>query len=247
MATSKKKRATSAAKKTNKPAAKAPSAATRALARVDPAMQKRYEELLAEISHADTDAMRGFDRKYEAVGEVLDSKLYLLSPYGTPEKWTLGDLGEKYRSARRNVRVAQYCSPDDEHRYGTAKLDAVLTYLDAKTHGLTEHLPVALAKLRIPVTRGGKALRLSIEDATFDEINAAAKGDRAGTKGSRRSPVEAAFAAALAKDKELAKATVRVRDGSASFGAVALTALDRFAKALRGVDWRKAVAAEGKK
>jgi len=210
-------------------------------------MQRRYDALLAEIVDARRDEARGFDRKYEAADEVLRSKLFLLSPYGTAQKWVAAVLHDEYRTGLRNIRIARYCSPDEEMRWGTTKLDAVLTYLDAQTHGSSDGVKVALASLRIPVTRDGKTVRTSLEDATVVEILAAAKRTKSGTKNTRRSPVERAFAKALAGDKELRNATVRVHDGKVSFGAVSLTALERFAKALRAVDWRSALGEDVRK
>jgi len=209
-------------------------------ATVDPKMQQRYDALLAEIHTADRDEMRGFDRKYEAAGEIIDAKLFLLSLWGTVETWAPEVLKVNARTAQRYVRVARHCSPDDEQRYGTAKLDALLQYLDATTHGTKRSVKVALDKLRIPVTRGGKELRVSLDDVTVKELIAASKSETSGSKSSRRTPVEATYADALRGDKELASVTVRVTDGKASFGGVPLTAMDRFVKAVRAVDWRKA-------
>lgn len=214
-----------------------------ASAAVDPAAKKAYEGLLREIEDADRDAMHGWDRKYEAAGEVLEKKLFLLSPHGTAAKWCQAMLGgETYRSVLRNVRVARFCSPDDEHKYGTAKLDAVLTYLEAKTHGLKQSgVKVSLSALRIPVSEKGKLRRLSIEQASLQQIRLAARSEQAGSKNSRRSPLEAAFAKPLSGDGDLKEVSVRVSDGKVHFGSVPLTALARFAKLIRAVDWEAAL------
>lgn len=211
-------------------------------AHVDPATKDAYEALLAEIADADRDEKHGWDRKYEAIGEVLDKKLFLLSAHGTAQRWCAATLGETYRSVVRNVRVARYCSPEDEHDYGTAKLDAVLTYLDARTHGLNSGgLKVSLKKLRIPVVEGKKTRQVPLAEATVQQITAAARREQAGSKRSRRSPIEAAFAAPLAGDRDLREVRVRVSDSKLSFGGVPLSALDRFLKAVKGVDWEAAL------
>lgn len=209
---------------------------------VDPALRKAYDRLLKEIDAADRDAARGWDRKYEAAGEVLDKKLFLLSPYGTAEKWCQAVLqGDTYRTALRNVRVARYCSPEDEHKYGTAKLDAVLTYLDTKTHGLKAgSLKVDLEKLRIPVVEKKTVRRLRIKEASVKQILAAARGESAGKKLSR-SPLEEVFVKPFAKDRDLKAVSVRVSDGTVHFGGVPLSALARFARIVREAKWEEAL------
>src|SRR5262249_51624749 len=137
-----------------------------AAATVDPKMQKRYDALLAEIKAGDHDEMHGIDRKYEAAGEIIDAKLFLQSPWGTVDTWAPAVLKVTARPAQRYVRVARYCAPDDEQRYGTAKLDALLQYLDATTHGAKHSVKVALDKVRVPVTRGGKELRVGLAEVT---------------------------------------------------------------------------------
>jgi hypothetical protein len=240
---------TSTKKAAPKPAAKpkgtkpaAGAAAPLADAHVDPAALKTYEDLVAELKDADSDAMHGWDRKYEAAGEILDKKLFLLSPHGTADKWCRAMLGgEPLRSVQRNARVAKYCSPNEETKYGTAKLDAVLTYLDAQTHGFKSGpLKVDLAALRIPAVVDKKKTKLSIEEATIKQILAAARGEEAGAK-QARTPLEQGFASALAGDADLKEVSIRITDGRVSFGRVPLTALLRFVKAVREVDWEAIV------
>lgn len=247
--TSTKKTAAKPAAKPKQPAARAKKAKATGVtaaqlddANVDPAALKTYQDLIAELKDADSDAMHGWDRKYEAAGEILDKKLFLLSPYGTADKWCRAMLGgEPLRSVQRNARVAKYCSPNEETKYGTAKLDAVLTYLDAQTHGLKAGpLKVELAALRIPVAIDGKKTKLPIHEATIKQILAAARGEEAGGK-QARTPLEQGFASALAGDPDLHEVSIRVADGRVSFGRVPLTALLRFAKAVREVDWEAIV------
>lgn len=211
-----------------------------AAAQVDPAAKKAYAELLAEIQDADHDAMRGWDRKYEAAGEVLDKRLFLLSPFGTAAKWCDAVLKEPYRTVTRNVRVARFCSPDDEHRYGTTKLDALLRYLEAQTHGLKTSVKVDLAQLRIPVREGQTTKHILFADASVQQLAVAAKGEQAGTR-TRRTPLEAAFAQPMAADADLRAVSVRVSDGRVHFGGIPLTAVARFSKLLAGVDWESAL------
>lgn len=95
----------------------------------------------------------------------------------------------------------------------------------------------------LAVDQGGKTMRVKFADATVKQILAAAKGEQAGSKHSRRSPAEVAFVTPLGKDKELRSVSVRGGDGKVYFGGVPLTALARFLTAVRGVDWRKALPA----
>jgi hypothetical protein len=209
---------------------------------VDPAKKKRYDALVAEIAASDLDEMRGWDRKYEAVGTIIDERLYLLSDHGTAKQWVEAVLGEGYRQAMRNIRVARYCSPEDEHTYTPTKLDAAITYLEARTHGPVKgRLPVKLASLHIPVTRNGHERSVPLDDATVPEILAAAKGATStGKKPARRSPAEHAFAANIASDKRFKAVTVRVADGSVTFGRIPLGDLSAFLSLVRAVDWQAA-------
>lgn len=211
-----------------------------ALAMVDPAKKRLYDDLMTEIAAADKDEKNGWDRKYEAVGEFLDASLFLLSPHGNAKAWCKAVLEESYRNASRNARVAKHFSPDDEVKYTIPRLEAYLSYVEAKTGGpIKGALKVDLAAVRIPVERAGKTVRLPLPEVDPAELAALAReesGEGAEAR-ARRSPVEQAFAGALHAEKALAGMTVRFSDGALTLGRIPLTHLDLALKILKSVDW----------
>jgi len=109
-------------------------------------------------------------------------------------------------------------------QYGTAKLFAVLRYVDKKVaplpdpssgfpSGKTSGLKLKLEPLRFAVTRDGKKLSLDIEAATIDEINALAN-DRADAPHTRPSPTTLAFQHAFKGVRGFEESDFVVRDRS---------------------------------
>ncbi len=158
--------------------------------KVDQSLKKAWAASLSALRRADREDAFAFDRKYEAVGEILDHNppLYLAGGVST-----VGDFVRKYlpnetvRNVLRSARVARYASPDEEKRYGASKIDAVVDYLEAK-HGkpASGRIPVDFGKLRIP--RGAGTVPFA--DATVAQLRDATKKVRkAGATGAKRSPV----------------------------------------------------------
>lgn len=215
------------------------SRSSRVTVKIDRALRRRYEEQLAVVRRTARGAASAFDERWEAVAEILehDPPLYLAGGYASARAFLQAQLGETLRSALRFVRVARYASPVEEARYGVAKLDAVLGYLEARTGPLRGRLPVDFRKLRLSVRRDGRARRLAVADATVAEIRAAARALRrqAGAAGARQSPVVRAVTAALPRGP-LSEVRVRLAAGRLSFTNLPLDALPAFAAALAQVE-----------
>ncbi len=203
---------------------------------VDRALKKRWDALHDALKGALREGASAFDRLWETAAEIVehDPPLYLAGGFATDKAFFADVLNETERSARRNMRVAKYASPDEEVRYGTSKLDAVLGFLDAKNGGPPRtRTPVDFEKLRIPVTRAGKTVAAKVEDATVEEIAAATRAARrkTGTAPRKTSPVAAAVAREL-RSGALRGISVHVAAGKLALGDIPLAALPALAKAL---------------
>jgi len=211
---------------------------SRVTVQIDPALRRLYRKALAVVRRTARGAASAFDERWEAVAEILehDPPLYLAGGYASARAFVRAELGETLRTALRCVRVAKYASPAEEARYGVAKLDAVLGYLEARTGPLRGRLPVDFRKLRLPVRRDGRERRVGVAEASVGEIRAAARAlrRRAGAEGSRQSPVVRAVAAALSSGP-LSGVRVRLAAGRLSFSDVPIDQLPAFAAALAAV------------
>ncbi len=145
---------------------------------VDPVLKRRWDDACRRINAAAHGEAQDFDQKWEAVAEVInaDPPLYLAGGFSNDK-----DFFEKYLHADRvtslrKARVAQFASPGEIETYGDTRIDALLSYLEAKAGApLHGKLPVALDKVRIPVTTKGQKTSLSLADASRDQIRAATR------------------------------------------------------------------------
>jgi hypothetical protein len=175
--------------------------------------------------------MRAWDRKYEAVGAILahDPPLYLAGGMSTAAAFVAKYLpGEDVRSVLRNVRVAQYASPDEEAKYGTSKIDAAIAYLEAK-HGtpIKGRIPVDFAKLHIATDDGS----VGFPAASVEQVRAAARVAARGNKAPhKRNAVVAALTKRLPKGAK--DVTVHYANGRVSLGRIPLGALSAVLRAL---------------
>jgi len=218
----------------SKQAAKSAKPASREIdIKIDRALAQAWKKLSAVLKSANVEGMHAWDRKYEAVGEIMghEPPLYLAGGVSTAGDFIAQYLpGEQLRSVLRNVRVAQYASPDEEVKYGTSKIDAVVDYLEAKHGKPTKgRIPVDFDKLRIDEKKGWVAFTA----ATVDQIRAATRrlAAEAGTaKPAKRSPI------VLAITKNLPTAardvTVHYAGGRVSLGRIPV---EQFASVLRAL------------
>jgi len=144
--------------------------------KVDRALASAWRNAEAVLTKTKIDGARAWDQFWEAVGSVIDHDppLYLAGGVSTIRDFLGKYVGEDERAARRNVRVAKYATPDDEARYTITKLDAVLTYLEAKMGGPPNgRVPIDFAKVRIP--KDGHERGLPIEQASIPQVRAATR------------------------------------------------------------------------
>ncbi|HVY44982.1 MAG TPA: hypothetical protein VHB21_03845 [Minicystis sp.] len=169
--------------------------------KVDAALATAWKKVVAVLDASSREGIRAWDRKYEAVGEILahDPPLYLAGGMATARDFFKAYLpGETPRSILRSVRVAQYASPDEEARYGTSKIDAAIDYLEA-THGKAKgRIPVDFEKLRIPSGKTSLAFPSATVAAVKTAARVAARNGR-NPPHTKRSPIVVALAQALPK------------------------------------------------
>jgi hypothetical protein len=201
-------------------------------AKVDPKLKKLYDELVATIAEASRKEALDFDRCWEAADRIVSHEppLYVFGGYASADAFYREVMEEEPRNARRYARVARFCSPVDEARYGTTKLDAAIAFVEAKLGKPLEHppLPVALDRLRIPVKGGSK----SVGDATVAEIAAATSKLTASSRKRPATPARAALLAQLKKAASLRGVTVHEHAGLLSFTGVPVSAIHHFIGAL---------------
>jgi hypothetical protein len=207
---------------------------------VDRALKQRWEQAIATVKASKHKGASAFDELWETVGEVVehDPPLYLAGGFSTHKAFFAAHFEETSRSAYRNIRVAKYASPAEEARYGVAKLDLVIGYIEAKLGAPAKgRVPIDFASVKIPVQRSGETRKVGIEEATAQEIAAATRSlSRAAKKTpSKASPVVTAITRALSKGP-LRTVTVRLSNGKLSFGGVAPAALPELCQALLGLN-----------
>lgn len=208
--------------------------------KVDGKLKKQWDETLGVIRRAKGRGAEAFDELWEAVAQVVehDPPLYVLGGYGSAAEFFVEVLQEKERTAQRFIRVAKYATPTEEAKYGTTVLDAALAYIEATTGGeLSGPLPIAFERLRIPVERGGKTVRLPLGEATAEEILQAARAV-ASSKGKPRSssnPVEVTLRKALGGNAATRAARATVRGAVVTFSGVSVASIATFVKVLAGV------------
>lgn len=207
---------------------------------VDAKLKGQWDKTLAAIEKAKGQGAEAFDELWEAVAAVVehDPPLYVIGGYGSAAEFFEEVLKEKARTAYRFIRVAKYATPQEEERYGTTVLDAALAYVEA-TIGkpLSGPLPIAFDRLRIPVTRDGKSTRLSLAEATAEEIAKATREltTKSGKSTAAPNPVEHALQGAMAGNSSLKTVRASVRGGVATFSKVPVASIPVFGKALAAV------------
>ncbi|MBI2389102.1 MAG: hypothetical protein HYV09_05755 [Deltaproteobacteria bacterium] len=208
---------------------------------VDVTLKRLWDKHAKIIAAAiDRDAS-AFDERWEAAAAIVDHEppLYVVGGHKNAAEFFKSVLREPPRTAFRNMRVAKYFSPRDEAAHGVAKLDALLSFLEAKQKKpLGKSLPAALTKIRVPIAQYGRDDAVPLADATVAQLRAATKKllkqsgrTRAVKKGKLQESLEAAFAGV----ELLAGIDVREDDGFVSLRRIPVGAFKAFTKALRGV------------
>jgi hypothetical protein len=179
-------------KPTRKPAAPAAKSGTSAGARslaatittarkVTSAMKKRFDALVAKMAIASRDEARGWDSYFEYMGEILREKLWIAGGYDSSTQWLESVSDDPLRSLRRNVRVAESSSPDEQVKFTRSKITLALTLLDARDAAAAarrnerwepsdEPRAVDWKALRFDVVRDGKKKSLALAEITAPEL-----------------------------------------------------------------------------
>jgi hypothetical protein len=206
---------------------------------IDRTLKKKWLAALDALEDAKREGAGAFDRQWEAVGAILehDPPLYLAGGLSTNKAFLERHVGENERTARRMVRVAKYASPAEENRFGISKLDAAISFIEAKIGApIQGRLPVAFDALRIPAGKDNNAEHKPLADTTVEEIHAATRALlRAGKKSPvKASPVVKALTNELSS-RALRGVSVRLAGGKVSFSGIPLDAFADFVKGLARV------------
>lgn len=204
---------------------------------VDATLKKRWDELKKVIDSAKSRGASDWDALWEAAAAIVEHEppLFVVGGYKNDREFFDEVLGEKARNAYRNIRVAKFASPREETRYGVAKLDAALAYIEAKIGAplVEPPLPIAFDRLRI-----GKR-RLTLENARREDVEAATR-ELTKKHAEPTSSAERAAREAFAKHPALKDVRVRVRNGLVTFTSVPAGGMEAFRATLAKVSWTKA-------
>lgn len=196
-------------------------------AKVDADAKRKYEALLATIEASRGEESLMFDRLWEAAGEIVARRWYLVGGYETAEEFLREVLHEEPRNAYRFILVARYASPREEEKYGTTKLYAALKLIEKKVGQPIEHPPLPIAFDALRIDADGK--KLGLAEASVAQIEAATRA-LDGAKKVTRDPTQRALEAALADVSSLEGVRVTVRNGLATFSSVPVAAFGHFAQ-----------------
>ncbi|WP_437969079.1 hypothetical protein WMF04_07190 [Sorangium sp. So ce260] len=205
--------------------------------RIDRDLKRRWEEALAQIKASKREGAGAFDDLWETIGLIVEHEppLYLAGGFSSAKQFYKEHVGETERTAKRLIRVAKHASPNEEARYGVSKLDAALGYIEAASGGeARRRVPVDFARLRIPVRRDGQPDRVSLDEASVEEIRAATRALRGKPRpagGAGEPPATAALRRAL-RDAGAPDVKVQVARDKVSLSGIPLSALAKTLRAL---------------
>jgi hypothetical protein len=203
---------------------------------VDRGLKIRWEEALSRYRAARGEEMAGWDERYEALGEILDSDppYYLAGGYKTARAFLAAEVPDQdERTVRTYVRVARYFDPEDEAQYGVTKLDALLDNLEAAGGAPLAPAKIRPAKTKVRVSRQGKEVAIPFADATKEELRAATRSAKA--KSGRITKTEPPLVKVLRKTLAkagLGKISLRLRRDELDFGGVPKDRIAALGKAL---------------
>ena len=203
---------------------------------VDKALKARWEEALARYHQARVEETEGWDARYEALGDILESDppYFLAGGYKSAAAFLKAEVPDQdERTVRMHVRVARYFDPQDEAQFGVAKLDLLLRYLQAAGGVPLAPTKIATDRQKVRVAEGKEFRNVPFSEATAEDLRRAARAE-AGAKGktaSSRPPAAKALHAALSKAK-LGSVGVRVRGGRVDLTGIEWGHLAALGKAL---------------
>ncbi len=173
--------------------------------KVDASLKRLYAEALDQFEHASAEGAKSWDRRYEAVAEIIEHSppLYLAGGFASEGDFFAQVLRENRQSVYRHMRVAKYATPDDIERYTSSRIDAAITFVETKNGGpLKGRNPIDFAKLRFAFKREGKIVNKALADITMLELRdalALLKGREASSK--KASPLARALNDVLKRSK----------------------------------------------
>ena len=219
--------------KSRKPAASATVGLT-----IDADLKRRWKKAAAVVADAKHRGMSAFDELWEAVAEISDHEppLYLAAGCATFKAFLAEYVGEDERTAKRNMRVARFASPEEETKYGVSKIDAALSYLEAKAGTqLKGRLPVAFDRLKVPASVNGTQKNVPFAQATVQSLAVATRVLRAaGATKAKESPVVKRLRSALGADG-LRAISIHYAAGKVTLGDIEPALLAKLGKALSRV------------
>jgi len=205
--------------------------------KVDAGLKKRWDALSKIVARAKHEGAADWDALWEAVGAIVehDPPLYEIGGYKNAADYFQRALGENARNASRYIRVARLASPKEEETYGITKLDAGLSFIEAKIGDMPAHppLPIAFDRLRVPVA-GGRTVPFA--EARLEDL---ASATRALSKKppTPSSHAERALLETFAKHPSFKNVRVRVRNGLASLHGIPIAALEVLGTLLHRTKW----------
>jgi hypothetical protein len=221
----------------------------------DAKLRAKYQALKDEMSVARRGEMRGWDRYWEAVAKIISERWYMFDGYKNAAEWVEGELDVPLRTALRSTRIATAASPDEEAKYTPTKIDLALSILDAQAASakkgdagadarVSSRANVDFSTLRYEVTRDEKKRKVTLEEASTDELRAILrKTARKGHVTKRRlGPTAQALADALSEHETLSDLALSERDGLivlGGFRADQLAALGRVLLSVKANDGAK--------
>ncbi len=208
-----------------------------AVVKVDAGLKKKWDSLSKVVDRARHAGAVDWDVLWEAVGVIVEHEppLYELGGYKNAADYFQRALGENARNASRYIRVAKLASPTEEETYGVTKLDAGLSFIEAKLGFEPKHppLPIAFNKLRIPLAGGDS---VAFKHARIEDVVAATRA-LSKLPAAPTSSAERALMETFAKHPSFKGVRVRVRNGLATIFGVPVAALDVFGTLLHRTKW----------
>ncbi len=205
---------------------------------VDAALKKAWADELHQLKANERGEMAAWDAMWEAVAAIANHRppLYLAGGFADFRAFLRAYLPEESeRSASRNMRVAQFASPDEEEKYTVTKIANAIDYLATKFGPIEGRLPVDFEKLRIPVRIDGARVVKRFVDCNKDQIAAAKRELERGRRPTKSPPAVKAVSRALAA-KPLASIRVSLSGGKLTLSGIELAALPALARALARLD-----------
>lgn len=154
---------------------------------VDQTLKREYERAMKALEAASEAETEQWDAKWEAVGVILDHDppLYLAGGFRDLKGFARKHLqGAAPETIRTSVRVAKHFDPAAEKLHGTARLALLLDYLEAGD-GKLPAVAIDPARTRVRVRRGRAFEPVRFPQLTFDELRAAVRHAKGGSKGAR--------------------------------------------------------------